>query len=136
MKRNFLLFFLFLKSLIISSTINIISEKITTYRKKQDYIKNENQNFPDFYFKKVFNDHKNYFNNTSNDSEKQEKLLQINKFFNNDKIFHLNDLDIDEDEFMIEKIVNNQSSLYYLNKINHNANSHKKIKKKVSKAKT
>jgi len=136
MKRNFLLFFLFLKSLIISSTIDIISEKITTYRKKQDYIKNENQNFPDFYFKKVFNGHKNYFNNTSNDSEKQEKLLQINKFFNNDKIFHLNDLDIDEDEFMIEKIVNNQSSLYYLNKINHNANSHKKIKKKVSNAKT
>jgi hypothetical protein len=45
-------------------------------------------------------------------------------------------LDFYEDESMIKKIVNNQSSLYYLNKISHNANSHKKIKKKVSNAKT
>lgn len=131
MKRYFLLFFLFLKEFIISSTIKILEEKSTSFEKEHDFHNNNAIKFPDFYLQKIF--HKYLYNSNNTDySFYGLGYLNYQEEIDHKRAFYLSNTDLIEDFSLDNVLIGNEKFLSSLGNLgNNNLGENNEIANKV-----
>lgn len=107
MKKNFILFFLFLKELILTSTFRILGEKDTSVQitNNNDFIR-----LPYFYLNKIIRNDYKYFNSSSNYQNEHKNILQEYFYNIDDKSFY-RDVISYENKYSFKRNINNQKFL-------------------------